>query len=174
MISRWRLAIVVAAGLASVAPALAAAQLPGIGSIGRRLPAALKRDSGIVVPQTINVVNLVVQHRQDIALTDTQFVRIIAIKRALDSTNAPLSRRIDSVQRLFKGVPIFTEPTAAHRDSLNAGKAVIKEMTADIDDNIADAKDKMFALLTTPQKEQAEQVEDKARKASAAAGRGRL
>jgi hypothetical protein len=153
-------------------PALAGAQLPG--ALSRRLPASLKREPGIEVPATINIVNLVVQHRPELMLTDTQFVRILAIKRTLDSTNAPLFRRIDSVQRLFKGVPIFSEPTAAHRDSLNAGKAVIKEMTAGIDDNIADAKDKVFALLTTPQKEQAEQIEDKAKKASASAGRGRL
>jgi hypothetical protein len=83
-------------------------------------------------------------------------------------------RRIDSVQRLFKTAPLFQDPTQAHKDSLNAGKALVKEMTADIDDNIADAKDKVFALLSTPQKERAEQIEDKAKKAGASAGRGRL
>ena len=133
----------------------------------------MKREPSIEVPPTINIVNLVVEHRQDLVLSDTQFVRIVAIKRALDSTNAPLVRRIDSVQRLFKSSPLFTQPSPAHRDSLSAGKALVKEMTADIDDNIADAKDKVFALLTTPQKERAEQIEDKARKAGASAGRGR-
>jgi hypothetical protein len=173
MLMRWRWAIV-ASGLVSITPALAGAQMPGMGALSRRLPAALKRDSGITVPPTINIVNLVIQHRPELALTDTQFVRILAIKRSLDSTNAPLYRRIDSVQRLFKGVPIFSQPSPAHRDSVNAGSALVKEMTADIDDNIADAKDKVFALLSTPQKEQAEQIEDKAKKASASAGRGRL
>jgi hypothetical protein len=99
---------------------------------------------------------------------------VVAIKRALDSTNTPLLRRIDSVQRLFKTAPIFAQPTQAHRDSLNAGRSLVKEMTADIDDNIADAKDKVFVILSTPQKERAEQIEDKARKAGASAGRGRL
>lgn len=134
----------------------------------------MKRDPGIEVPAPINIVNLVVQHRQDLVLSDTQVVRIVAIKRTLDSTNSPLFRRIDSVQRLFKNVPIFSTPSAAHRDSLNAGTSLVKEMAADIDDNIADAKDKVFALLSTPQKERAEQIEDQARKASATAGRGRL
>jgi hypothetical protein len=134
----------------------------------------MKRDPGLEAPPPINIVNLVVAHRQDMVLSDTQFVRIVAIKRALDSTNSPFFRRIDSVQRLFKNVPIFTDPTPAHRDSVNAGTALVKEMSADIDDNIADAKDKVFALLSTPQKEKAEQIEDQARKASAAAGRGRL
>jgi hypothetical protein len=146
-----------------------------MGSVGRgRLPSALKRDPGIEVAPPINIVNLVVEHRQEMMLTDSQFVRVLVIKRSLDSTNAPLVRRIDSVQRLFKGTPLFTQPTPAHRDSLNAGKAVVKEMSADIDDNIADAKDKVFALLSTPQKERAEQIEDRARKAGASAGRGRL
>jgi L-fucose mutarotase/ribose pyranase (RbsD/FucU family) len=138
------------------------------------MPSGLRRDPGIEVPATINIVNLVVEHRQDLILTDTQFVRVVALKRVLDSTNAPFVRRIDSVQRLFKNVPIFSDPSAARRDSLNAAKAVVREMTADIDDNIADAKDKVFAILSTPQKERAEQIEDKARKASESAGRGRL
>jgi hypothetical protein len=47
-------------------------------------------------------------------------------------------------------------------------------VSADIDDNIAEAKDKVFVLLTTPQKERSEQIEDKARKASVSGGRGRL
>ena len=143
-------------------------------SNGRRLPSALRREPGIEVPPTINIVNLVIEHRQELVLTDTQFKQIVVIKRGLDSTNTPPVRRIDSVQRLFKGVPLFSEPTPAHRDSLNAGKALVRELTADIEDNIADAKDKVFALLSTAQKEQAEQIEDRARKAGASAGRGRL
>jgi hypothetical protein len=168
--SRCLTAWVVAAGI----PAMLGAQFPGMSGMSRRLPPTLKREPGIEVPPTINIVNLVVQNRQDMVLTDTQYVRAIALKRTLDSTNAPLLRRIDSVQRLFKGRPIFSEPSPAHRDSVNAGQAVIREMTADIDDNIADAKDKLFAFLSTPQKEKAEQIEDRARKASATTGRGRL
>jgi hypothetical protein len=150
------------------------AQRPGIGSLGKRAP-GIKRESAIETPPPpVNIVNLVIEHRQDLYLSDTVFKRVVAIKRSLDSTNAPFLRRIDSVTRLFKNAPIFTEPTPAHRDSVNAGKALVKEMSADIDDNIADAKDKVFALLTAPQKERAEQIEDQARKASAQAGRGRL
>jgi len=163
------------AAMVALVPVVAGAQLPGMGSIGRgRLPSALKRDPGLDVPPTINIVNLVVEHRQDMMLTDTQFVRVVAIKRALDSTNSPLFRRIDSVQRLFKSTPLFSDPTTARRDSVNAAKSLVKEMTSDIGDNIADAKDKVFLMLSVPQKERAEQIEDQARKASASAGRGRL
>lgn len=171
MTNRWRAII---GAMLVLIPALASAQRPGTSSIGRRPPNGLRRDPGIEVPPTINIVNLVIEHRQDLVLTDTQFVRIVAMKRLLDSTNAPFVRRIDSVQRLFKNVPIFSDPSPARRDSVNAAKAVVREMTADIDDNIADSKDRVFAILSTPQKERAEQIEDKARKASAAAGRGRL
>jgi len=156
-------------------PALAVAQRPGIGSLGKRggTP-GIKREPGIEVAPPVNIVNLVIEHRQDLMLSDTVFRRVVSIKRTLDSTNSPLLRRIDSVQRLFKSAPIFSAPSPAHRDSLNAGRALVKEMSADIDDNIADAKDKVFTLLTAPQKEKAEQIEDQARKASATAGRGRL
>jgi hypothetical protein len=174
MRTNWVRTVLIASAAVCAIAGDSAAQIPGMGSIGRgRVPSGLKREPGIDVPPVVNIVNIVVEHRQDLTLTDSQFVHVVAIKRSLDSTNAPLLRRIDSVSRLFKTFPLFTQSTPEHRDSLNAGRAVVKEMTADIDDNIADAKDKVFALLSTPQKEKAEQLEDKARKASASAGRGR-
>ena len=160
---------------ALVIPVLAQAQRPGITGINRgRMPGNLKRDPGVEVPPVINIVNLVIDHRQDVALTDSQFVRVVALKRTLDSTNAPFLRRVDSVQRLFKNIPIFSDPSPARRDSLSAGKALVKEMIADVEDNIADAKEKMFAFLRPVQAERAEQLEARARKASEPGGRGRL
>src|SRR5580765_1032894 len=94
----------------------------GRGGFGRG--AGVQRAPGVEVPQVVNVVNLLVEHRQDLALTDTQFTRVIAIKRALDSTNAPLMRKLDSVQRLFKNGPLFSNGSPERRDSLTEANSV--------------------------------------------------
>ena len=126
----------------------------------------------------MNAVNLLIQHRQDLALSDSQFARVIRIKRGADSTNAPLMRRLDSVQVLFKGAgPLFGDPSPERRDSLASARAVIQETVGTVRDNIADAREKAYALLSAQQLAKAESIEDKAAKAieeekQAARGRG--
>lgn len=131
-------------------------------------------DPGIEVPKVINGVNLLLDNRMALALTDSQFKGVIALKRELDSANAPLSRRIDSVQRLFKGGPVFSEPSRLRRDSVAAGRALVRELAADIEDHIAEWKEKAYELLSAPQQAKAEQIEEKARKAGATPPRGRI
>lgn len=130
-------------------------------------------DPGIEAPKVVNVVNLLIENRTALELTDEQFTQIIAIKRTLDSTNAPLMRRVDSVQRIFKRGPIFADPSTARRDSLAAARAVVRESIAGVEDNNAEGKEKAFAVLTPGQVTKAEQIEDKARKAGVTPGRGR-
>lgn len=151
----------------------------GMGSMGGRgaTPGAVTREAAIAIPKYVNPVNLLVEHRQALALSDTQFMRVIAIKRAVDSTNAPLARRLDSVQHLFKGGgPMFGGPSAERRDSLASARAVIGETIADVRENVAAARDKAYALLSSTQLTRALEFEDKAEKAAAdeneQAGRG--
>jgi hypothetical protein len=169
--SRWLFSTaVLLAGLSSTA----VAQRPGVGTFGRgRGPGKLTMEDGIEAARPVNPINLLVENRATLALTDTQFKRVIAIKRTLDSTNAPLMRRIDSVERLFKRGPIFSDPSPQRRDSIAAGRAAVKETIADLEDNIADAREKAYALLSASQLPKAEEIEDKARKAGAAPARGR-
>lgn len=147
-----------------VVPMAAGAQR--IGGFGRgRLPGHLEREPGIAVPKVVNPVNLLVEHRQQLALSDTQFLRVIAIKRVLDSTNAPLARKLDSVQRLFKGGPVFSEPNAERRDSLARAKGLVQDMTGAIEDNNNAARDKAYALLSAQQLVIAQDLEAKAEQA---------
>ncbi len=151
----------------------AQAQLPG--GFGRgRASGKMTIDPGIEVPKVINPVNLLIENRAALELTETQFTRIIAIKRSLDSANAPLMRRVDSVSRLFKKGPIFADPSVARRDSLAAAHAVVRESIAGVEVNNAEAKDKSHALLTSAQIIKAEQIEEKARKAGGSPSRGRF
>jgi hypothetical protein len=137
----------------------------GAGGIGRRRPGNIEREPGLVVPKVVNGVNLLIEHRQDLTLSDSQFARIVVIKRALDSTNAPLTRKLDSLQRVFKGGPIFSEPTPARRDSLAEAHAIVLDMTGTIRDNISAARDRAFALLSPGQLTKAQNLEAAAEKA---------
>lgn len=153
----------------AVLPSMAAAQrgIGGLGNIGRRRPGTLEREPGLIVPKQVNIVNLLVEHRQDLGLSDSQFTRIITIKRSLDSANSPLVRRLDSLQRTFKGGPIFSEPTRERRDSLTAARSVVLEMLADIRDNIVPAREQAFALLSSTQLTKAQEIEAAAERALA-------
>ena len=159
-------AYLVAVTLACLTPALAFAQRGG--GFGRgRGPGSLAKEPGLVVPQQVNMVNLLIQHRQDVALSDSQFVRVIAIKRTLDSTNAPQLRRLDSLDRLFRGgTPIFSEPSPARRDSIAEARAVLREAVAIMEDNNASAREKAYGLLNEQQLLKAREIEGKAEKAA--------
>ncbi|MEO7085341.1 MAG: hypothetical protein ABI442_09120 [Gemmatimonadaceae bacterium] len=136
----------------------------------------LNRQSPIEVPKYVNAVNLLIEHRQDLALSDSQFTRVIRVKRSTDSTNAPLMRRLDSVQVLFKSGPLFGDQSPERRDSLALAKALIQETVGNVRDNIADGREKAYALLSSQQLLKAEGFEEKASKAiedEKQAGRGR-
>jgi hypothetical protein len=152
-----------------LAPAIAVGQgrMGGAGrGMGGRTPGKLAREEGLAIQRPLNPVNLLIEHRQELTLSDTQFTRIIAIKRALDSTNAPLMRRIDSVQRILKGgSPIFSDPSPTRRDSLAEGKSAVQETLAGVRDNISDGREKAFALLSPVQLTKAQDIEAKAQKA---------
>lgn len=154
-------------------PAFAAAQRPGIGGIGRGKIGSIAQTPGVDIPRIVNPVNLLIEHRQELVLSDTQFMKVIAIKRALDSTNSPLMRKLDSVSRLFKKSPLFGEPSRQRRDSLAQAEFLVKGTVIDVEQNIADARERAYALLSASQAAAAEQIEEKARKAGAPPSRGR-
>jgi hypothetical protein len=153
-------------------PALATAQGRGImGGRGALTPGRgggnIARDPGIHIPKYANPVNLVIEHRPELALSDSQFIRVIGIKRSLDSINAPLLRKLDSVSRLFRaGAPIFSMPSAERRDSLADARSLIIETVGTIRDNIAAAREKAYGVLSASQAAKAQEFEDKAEKAA--------
>jgi len=146
------------------APSVAFAQRGGFGR-GGRAP-GISREAGLSIPKPVNMINLLIEHRQDVALTDSQFKQIIIFKRQLDSTNAPQMRRLDSLSRLFRGgKPIFSETTAARRDSLAQAHVVLRDIIAIVDDNNSTARDQAYALLTGQQLSKAKTIQSAAEKA---------
>ena len=159
---RTRIGVAVLCAVAM--PVLASAQT--IGGFGRgRAPGRLAREPGIVIPKVVNAVNVMIEHRPELALSDTQFARVIVIKRTLDSTNAPLERKLDSVQRLFKSGPIFSQPSPARRDSMAEARGLVQETIGAITDNDATARDQAYAMLSVQQLSTAQSLEAKAEQA---------
>jgi len=153
-------------------PAVLGAQtrIGGMGPDGQKgKPGRLARDMGITVPKIVNPVNLLIEHRLEIALNDTQFTKIIAIKRVLDSTNATPTRRLDSLQRLFRPRPIFSSITQQRRDSIAEAHPVMLELVAAIRENISTARDSAFALLSARQLSTAQGLESVAEQANSGA-----
>jgi hypothetical protein len=145
-------------------PATLLAQRGILNGIGRG-PGTVAREPGVEIPKYVNPVNLLIEHRPGLALTDSQFARIIVIKRLLDSTNGPLVRRLDSIQHLFKGGLIFSEPSRARRDSLADARVVVQQTIADIKDNISSGREKAYSLLSATQLAHATEYEESAQRA---------
>jgi hypothetical protein len=132
----------------------------GMGPNGQKgKPGRLARDEGISIPAIVNPVNLLIEHRLEVALNDTQFTKIIAIKRTLDSTNAPMSRKLDSIARLYKPRPIFSVITDERRDSIAQAHPMVLDLVAGIRENISSAKDSAYALLSARQLSTAQGIE---------------
>ena len=154
-------------------PGTAFAQRGIMGGRGALTPGrgagSLAREPGIQIPKYVNSLNLLIEHRQDLSLSDSQFVKLIAQKRMLDSANVPLLRKLDSVQRLFKsGVPMFSSPSAGRRDSIAEAKSFVNETLDIVRDHISAAREKAFGDLSSTQLTKARDIEDKAAKAVAA------
>jgi hypothetical protein len=132
----------------------------GVGPNGQKgKPGRLARDEGISIPGIVNPVNLLIERRLTVQLNDTQFTKIIAIKRALDSTNAPMSRKLDSIARLYKPRPIFSVVSPERRDSIAQAHPVVLELVAGIRENISSARDSAYALLSAKQLATAQGIE---------------
>jgi hypothetical protein len=142
----------------------------GMGPNGQKgKPGRLARDMGISIPAIVNPVNLLIEHRLEVALNDTQFTKIIAIKRTLDSTNAPMSRKLDSIARLYKPRPIFSTVSQERRDSIAQAHPIVLDLVAGIRENISTAKDSAYALLSARQLSTAQGLESVAEQANSGA-----
>ena len=163
---------VLALGLAATPSFAQRRGIPGLGRSGLG-----GGDPEIVVPKQVNPVNLLIEHRQELALSDSQFARVVVIKRALDSTDLPLLRKLDSVQRLFKKAPMFQEPNQARRDSIADARSLVREAAAALRENIGDARERAFGLLSESQLPKAEELAAAAQRAiddeDRSSGRGR-
>jgi len=158
---------VIASFVVITVPSLAGAQGPpgmGGGFDRSRGPGKLAREPGITVPKQLNMINVLIEHRQELMLSDDQFLHVIRIKRAVDSTDAPLMRKLDSLQRVFKPMPLFKEPSPQRRDSLAEAQAVMLQTITGLREHLDEARDRAYQLLSSTQLARAGELEAKAQK----------
>jgi Spy/CpxP family protein refolding chaperone len=115
-----------------------------------------------IVP--VNVARAVIEHEQDMALTDSQRTQIVLIQRQLDSASAPLLKKIDSLRPTWRPAGGINDLSPEQRDQLvtlrKAQFAVIDSLTP----TFARARDQVMAVLTPEQRDRAEKLERNARK----------
>lgn len=115
-----------------------------------------------IVP--VNVARAVIEHEQDMALTDSQRTQIVLIQRRLDSTAAPLLKKIDSLKPTWRPAGGINDLSPEQREQLtalrNAQFAVIDSLTP----TFARAREQVMELLNPEQRDRAAKIEKNARK----------
>ena len=115
-----------------------------------------------VVP--VNVARTVIEHEGDMALSDSQRTGIILIGRKLDSTAAPLLKKIDSLKPTWRPAGGLDDLSPEQRDQLFALRkaqfAVIDSLTP----SFTKAREQVMTMLNPEQRERAEKLEKNARK----------
>lgn len=131
------------------------------GGVGQSPSAPADLPNPLAVQRYVNGVNVILDHQAELALTDSQAIRINAIKRALDSTTVPLLKRVDSARSRFAPVPGGSQ---SRRDSLVSTGTMIQGVMTAVRDSVHAARDRAFALLTPTQLTKALELQDTAQR----------
>jgi hypothetical protein len=115
-----------------------------------------------IVP--VNVARAVIEHEQDMALTDSQRTQIILIQRRLDSTAAPLLKRIDSLKPTWRPAGGINDLSPEQREQLIALRAAQFAVVDSLTPTFAKARDQVMAVLNPEQRERAAKLEKNERK----------
>jgi hypothetical protein len=152
-----RSAIVAAALVMVLLPSVALAQ-NGI----RRDNSPFAGKAAPIVP--VSIAKVVLDTDKDMALTDSQRVQITLIQRQLDSVNAPLLARLDSVKPTWRPAGGLNDLSQEQRDELVARRKAQVALVEQLTPNFAKARERVIALLRPEQKERAAKLEKNARK----------
>ncbi|MFL5620303.1 MAG: hypothetical protein ACJ79A_18160 [Gemmatimonadaceae bacterium] len=138
-------------------PSLAMAQMPI-----RRDNNPFSGKPAPIVP--VNVARTVIEHEQDMALTDSQRTQIVLIQRRLDSAAAPLLKKIDSLRPTWRPAGGINDLSPEQREQLvtlrKAQFAVIDSLTP----VFTRAREQVMTLLNPEQRERATKLEKSERK----------
>lgn len=141
-------------------PAALAAQINGRMAAGREFGQS-SNDPLVSEARPVNNVSVLIQHKQQLALTDSQFVQLVAIRRTVDSVNFPLERRLDSLVRVQRSASSAFRrlPADTARHLRDVARSTLDELAA----NMRPATDRAHALLTDRQIQMAAIFEQQAR-----------
>lgn len=112
----------------------------------------------------VNVARTVIQHERDLALTDSQRTQIVVIQRRLDSTAAPLLRKLDSLRPTWRPAGGPNDLTPEQREQLATLRAAQAAVVDSLTPTFTKARDEVLTLLRPEQKERVTKLEKQARK----------
>jgi Spy/CpxP family protein refolding chaperone len=115
-----------------------------------------------IVP--VNVARAVIEHEHDMALTDSQRSQIVLIQRRLDSTAAPLLKRIDSLKPTWRPAGGINDLSPEQRDQLVALRTAQFAVIDSLTPTFAKAREQVMSVLNPEQRDRAAKLEKNERK----------
>ena len=112
----------------------------------------------------VNVARTAIQHERNLGLTDSQRTGIALIQRRLDSTTAPLVKKLDSLRPTWRPAGGPNDLTPEQREQLATLRAAQQVVVDSLTPTFAKARDEVMALLRPEQKERVTKLEKQARK----------
>lgn len=101
---------------------------------------------------------------KDMALTDSQRVQLRLVQKQLDSVNAPLIAKLDSIKPTWRPAGGLNDLSLEQRDQLVAYRKAHDEIIEQIRPNVAASREHAMAVLNKDQQERAAKLEKNARK----------
>jgi hypothetical protein len=101
---------------------------------------------------------------KELALTDSQRVQLRLVQKQLDSVNAPLMAKLDSIKPTWRPAGGLNDLSPEQRDQLVAYRKAHDEIIEKIVPNVAASREHALAVLNKKQQERAAKLEKDARK----------
>ena len=112
----------------------------------------------------VNVARTVIEHEQDMALTDSQRTQIVLIQNRLDSVAAPLLKKIDSLKPTWRPAGGINDLSPEQREQLFSLRKAQFEAIDSLTPTFAKAREQVMTVLTPEQRDRAAKLEKNARK----------
>jgi hypothetical protein len=113
----------------------------------------------------VSAAALALDHASELSLADGQRGALEAIRRSVDSANAPLRVQLDSLRPTQRPVN-SRDMGPEERAQMNARRTAIAAVVGRMRDNAAATRERTFAVLTPEQRTRVEALETEARKRS--------
>ena len=112
----------------------------------------------------VNVARTIIEHEQDMALTDSQRTQIVLIQNRLDSVAAPLLKKIDSLKPTWRPAGGINDLSPEQREQLFSLRKAQFEVIDSLTPTFAKAREQVMTVLTPEQRDRATKLEKNARK----------
>jgi predicted phage gp36 major capsid-like protein len=120
----------------------------------------------------VNVARTILEHdNKDMALSDSQRAQLTRIRRTLDSADAPLLKRLDSLRPNWRPAGGLEDLSQEQRDELIAQRTAQVAVIDSLTPSYAKAREHVMALLRPEQQERAAKLEKEERKRTEEAAR---